>query len=86
MADKGWVNEIYGITVEHRLIPRPGGKPLIPIAKTGIWNPHTTEGMGIDAAWAALNAKHAAPHFITGDNGGNFEQDIPGWLCVGLVE
>jgi peptidoglycan hydrolase-like protein with peptidoglycan-binding domain len=59
---------MFGIKVEHRLMNRPGGKPLIPVGKTGILNTHTTEGFGIEGAWNTLNQKHSAPTFIAGED------------------
>lgn len=63
-----WVDSIYGFKVEHKPIARPGGKALIPVGKTGIFNAHTTEGYGIDGAWNMLNAHHSAPTFIVGED------------------
>lgn len=63
-----WVSEMYGIVVEKKPIPRPGGKPFVPVGKTGLFNAHTTEGYGADGVWATLNQHHSAPHFIAGEN------------------
>lgn len=65
---ESWVTEINGIEVEKRPIARPGGRPFLPVGKTGIWNTHTTEGYGIDGAWSMLNKHHSAPTFIVGED------------------
>jgi hypothetical protein len=63
-----WIEQIFDIEVEHKEIPRPGGKPYLLMAPNQVGVLHTTEGLGIDNAWATLNAHHSAPHFIVGDN------------------
>src|SRR5438132_424123 len=63
-----WIEQIFDIEVEHKEIPRPGGKSYLLMAPNQVGVLHTTEGLGIDNAWATLNAHHSAPHFIVGDN------------------
>ena len=67
----GWLpQEIFGVKVLRKEIPRSGGKPYVRMAPNGVAVLHTTEGWSILGAWNTL--KHhprgpAAPHFITGE-------------------
>lgn len=69
---RGVVDEMFGVPVIYKPIFRPGGSPFIPVgpAARGVFNPHTTEGYGLDAIWGTLNSKHAAPTLIAGSKPG----------------
>lgn len=60
--------KIFGFDVEQRAIPRPGGKPFLPLnphPQIGVL--HTTEGRSLENAFKTLKEKFSAPHFIVGE-------------------
>ncbi len=60
-------DEIFGVRVEKRLIPRPGGGKFFFNSHTQIGVLHTTENPSVDESFTKLNSDHSAPHFIVGE-------------------
>jgi len=63
----GWVDKIFDFTVERHEIRRPGGKPYFPMGPSGIGVLHTTEGVSIVGALAALTKASSPSHFVVGE-------------------
>lgn len=63
-----WLTSLYSFEVEHREIPRGGGKPYYPSSRPPRGILHTTENDDIDLAWRWLLESRSAPTFITGEN------------------
>lgn len=59
--------KIFGIKVEKRLIPRPGGQKFLFNSHTQIGVLHTTENPSVESSFKTLNQNHSAPHFIVGE-------------------
>lgn len=85
-GQKGWVTgPIFDVPVVRDEIPRPAGKPYIPMAPTGVGVLHTTESRTLQSALASLHAKHSAPHFTVGE--GRIVQNRPlGVQAAALVD
>lgn len=59
---------IFDFTVDHRDIPRPGGKALVALnPHTQIGVLHTTEGNSLEKAFTTLKGNFSPPHFIVGE-------------------
>lgn len=63
-----WVTTIGPYTVKHRESARPSGQAYIPLENPRAFIVHTTEGTTVSGAWGTLDTKHAAPHFIIGED------------------
>lgn len=63
----GWIERIGDFEVERAEIKRPGNRPYFNNSHTRIGVLHTTEGTTVKGAFATLNKKHSAPHFIAGE-------------------
>ena len=56
---------IFDFTVDHRDIPRPGGKAFVALnPHTHIGVLHTTEGNSLEKAFTTLKGNFSPPHFI----------------------
>lgn len=60
-------DEIFGIKVEKRVIPRKGGKPFLFNSHTQIGVLHSTENPSVEGSFKTLKANFSAPHFIVGE-------------------
>lgn len=95
--NNGYVHSIFGIPVQQKIIPRPGGKSFIKAENTlNKLVGHTTEGYNIDDGFNALKGKHAGTTFLfakhiiyqtrpIGIQSGTLEAG-PGNICNQLAE
>src|ERR1044072_6284005 len=60
-------DEIFGIKVEKRIIPRKNGKPFLFNSHTQIGVLHSTENPSVEQSFNTLKANFSAPHFIVGE-------------------
>lgn len=59
--------KIFDFTVDHREIPRPGGRPFVALSPhTQIGVLHTTEIGSLEGSFNALKGSFSSPHFIVG--------------------
>ena len=63
-----WVDRIGPYRVEWRESRRPSGQAYLSLGANPSFCIHTTEGTTVDGAWSTLDSKHAAPHFIIGQD------------------
>jgi len=61
------IDSVFGIPVEQREIPRPGGKKFFFNSHTQIGVLHTTESDSLEGSFKSLKDAFSAPHFIAGD-------------------
>jgi hypothetical protein len=74
---KTWVDQIGTYSVQRRESRRPSGQAYLRLANDPSFCIHTTEGNSVDGAWATLDSRHSAPHFIVGE--GRIVQLRPLW-------
>lgn len=63
-----WVDRIGPYKVERKESDRPGGQAYLPLRANPSFCVHTTEGDSVAGAWATLNSRYSAPHFIVGEH------------------